>query len=482
MSVYKKFTKDVGLIAFVHLLTVAKIIIFLPLITKLLGAFSYGIWTQLLVTAGLLAPLTRLGLTNSIVRYMSSEKDHQEIKKGIYSVVFVVASMSFLIFLAFIVFIGPISTFFQAPMLFIFLLPFIIALESLNATILSVFQAFQKMTKYSFFVIFASMGELLFVIASIYLGYGLLGAVFSLLIIRIITFLLLYGHIYKTFGFSFPEFTILKKYLRFSLPTLLSNTSYWFVTSIDKYLIGFFLGTLFVGYYAPAYSLGNLITFFIIPISFVLFPTVSKAYDEENMVEVKNKLKYSLKYFLILAIPATFGLSVLMKEILRIFTNPEIAQQAFFITPFIASSILFYGVSDIFSQILTLVKKTKTIGFIWVTAAILNIALNIFLIPTLGILGAAIATLTVYVFAFLAIWHYSFKEFTFGIDWFAIVKILLCSGLMSLIVWQINPRGIFNTIATIIIGAICYALLIIITRVFEKKEFTFLKGLTKGNL
>jgi len=466
MSVYKKFTKDVGLITFVHFLTVAKIIIFMPLITKMLGAFSYGIWTQLLVTAGLVAPLMRLGLTNSIVRYLSSEKDAQEIKKGIYSVLLVVVIMSFFIFAGFIAFLKPISSFFQSPTIFIFLLPFIISLESLNATMLSVFQAFQKMTTYSLLVVFSSLGEIGLVIASIYLGYGLEGAVFSLLLIRIMTFALLYAHIYMIAGFGLPEFTILKKYLKFSLPTLLSNVSYWFVTSIDKYLVGFFLGTLFVGYYAPAYSLGNLITFFILPISFVLFPAVSKSYDEQKIDQVRTKLRYSLKYFLVIAIPAVFGMSVLTQSLLEIFTTKEIALQGLLVTPFIALSILFYGASDVFSQILTLVKKTKIVGVTWALAALLNIMLNLFLIPSLGIFGAALATLAAYLFAFT-------------IDWQVIVKIILCSAAMSVLVFTISPHGLLMTIVTIAVSAVLYGILILLTKVFAQKELSFLKDLVK---
>lgn len=479
MLAYKKFTKNVGLITAVNVLIVLKAIIFLPLITKMLGAFSYGVWAQLLVTVGLLVPIIRLGLTNSITRFIAAEKDNEEIQEGVYSSLFLVTGLSLVVSIIFLLFIHPISQFFQAPFLLTAVLPLIILFEVLNTTLLSVFQGLFEMRKFSFFMIVLSLLEIMLVIASIYRGYGLIGAVLSLLCAKAIAFVLIYLNIYTTIGFKIPTFYLVKRYLSFGLPTLLSNASYLAVTSIDKYIIGVYLGTLFVGYYAPAYSLGNFVTFLIIPIGFVLLPALSKSYDEDKIYEVKTKLRYSLKYFLMVAIPTVCGITVLIKQILTIFTTHEIASNAFFVTPLVASSILFYGSSDIFSQILTLVKKTKIIGLIWGAAAVVNIVLNLLLIPQIGILGAALATLTAYLFAFLLIWYYAFKELSFHIDWYAITKILLCSLAMSLLVWKMNPSGLVMTMITVCVGVSFYGLLVIVTKVFTPKELSFFKDLIK---
>jgi O-antigen/teichoic acid export membrane protein len=481
MSSYKKFTKNVALISVVNLLIALKGIIFVPLITKLLGAFNYGIWVQISVTITLLAPLIRLGLTNSLIRYLAAEKDTDTIKEGIYSVIFLISIIAFASTLFFIIFIIPVSNFFQTPIILVALLPIIILFECLNGVFFAVFQAFQRMLRYSFLTIIASLGEIIFVVLSILLGYGIYGAVLSLLIIRLIVSIISSAFIYKKFGFKIPDFHFIKKYLLFGLPTLLSGFSYSIVTSADKYLVGFFLGTLFVGYYAPAYSLGNIITFLILPLSFVLFPAVCKSYDENELDEVKNKLKYSLKYFLIIAIPAVFGLSALVKEILQIFSTQEIATYSYFVTPFVATSTLFYGLSDIFSQIIILAKKTKIVGYIWFAAAIINIILNLILIPLYGILGAAISTLLCYLLAFLLIYFYSTKEFIFEIDWPSILKSLFASFLMAIIILIFNPTNLFSTIFLVFMGAIIYAVIMIFIKGFTKKEIIFLKELIRPN-
>ena len=72
----------------------------------------------------------------------------------------------------------------------------------------------------------------------------------------------------------------------------------------------------------------------------------------------KNIFEIFIEMLSLIAIPAAFGLSILSKPILLILTNPEISSNGYFITPFIAFSMLLFGVYGIISNILVLRKKT----------------------------------------------------------------------------------------------------------------------------
>jgi O-antigen/teichoic acid export membrane protein len=52
---YKKFTHDVGLIGATQLSLILVGLILIPIITKTLGAYQYGIWAQITVTISLLS-------------------------------------------------------------------------------------------------------------------------------------------------------------------------------------------------------------------------------------------------------------------------------------------------------------------------------------------------------------------------------------------------------------------------------------------
>jgi len=475
MSSYQRFTKNFGLIASTNIVIAAERIILLPIITKLLGAVNYGIWAQLGVTISLLTPLVLLGLPYALVRFLAGEKEKKEIQEGFYSVFALVFIITLIVASLLIIFSNSIAGFLQIPQVLVRILAVVISFECLNLVLLSLFQAFQEIKKYASFLILKAFGEISLVIVSIFLGYGIFGAVLSLLVIRIIIFSLLSALILKRIGIKIPVFSKIKSYLSFGLPTVLSGASYWAVASSDRYLIGFFLGILFVGYYASAYTIGNFLNFLIYPFIFMLPPVLSKLFDENKIDEVKNYLKYSLKYFLIIAIPACFGLSILSKQLITIFSTKEIAVNSYFITPFIVLSVLLYGIYIILVQILVMFKKTKIFGIIWLGVALLNIILNLIFISLYGIIAAALSTLISYSLALVLTWHYSFREFKFKIDWKTAIKSILASSLMALFIFWLNPAGLCKTVIAIIFGGLFYAILILLLKSFDQREINFVK-------
>ena len=160
-------------------------------------------------------------------------------------------------------------------------------------------------------------------------------------------------------------------------------------------------------------------------------------------------IKYSLKYFLIVAIPSVFALSILSKPILILLTTPEIASHGYLITPFITISALLAGIFGIITNYLILQKKTKIIGSIWLITAVLTV-LNIIFIPYFGIIGAAIVTVISYTLAFILGLFFTRKDFKMKFDYFFILKSLTASILMSIFIILANPQGLLNVIIIMI--------------------------------
>jgi O-antigen/teichoic acid export membrane protein len=452
-------------------------IIFLPIITKILGAEDYGIWSQIQITMSLLVPLTFLGLCQSLGRFLPGEKDEKKIQDGVYSSLIIISGVILVLALFLIIFAGPASVFFRFAPTFIKFLSLIIIFESLNTVLLTVVLSRSEVGKYFWFSALKMLGETGLVIYAIFIGYGLYGAILALLFIKFAIFLVLLAYVVKKIGIKIPNFSLIKDYLKFGLPTVTNGISYGIVTSADRYIIGFFLGVLFVGYYAPAYSLGMLLTFFIFPVMSILTIVLPRFFDENNLTEVKNYLGHSFKYFLLIMIPAVFGVSILSSQLLLIFSTKEIAGNAHIVVPFIAASMLIYGIICFFVQILILVKKTKIIAIVWGIAALLNLGFNIIFIPRFGIISAAIVTLMSYVCALVLMWYFSFKEFQFRIDWEFIIKIIMASVLMSVSILWFNPLGLAKVIGAVILGVIIYCALILLLKCIDKKEINFFKKL-----
>jgi O-antigen/teichoic acid export membrane protein len=220
-----------------------------------------------------------------------------------------------------------------------------------------------------------------------------------------------------------------------------------------------------------------MIGMFMAPLGFMLPAVLSKYYDENNMNEVKKVLRYSLKYFLALAIPCAFGLSLLSKPILTILSTPEIASQGYLITPFVATSTLLFGTYAVVAQGLYLAKRTDIGGKIWIIAAISNLGLNIAFVPYMGIIGAAITTLIAFTLALILATYYSFKYLTFDVDFRFILKSIFASVVMSLVIISWNPIGLLNVLILIGVCAIVYSVILLLLKGIKKEEIKFFRGL-----
>jgi O-antigen/teichoic acid export membrane protein len=472
------FVRKIGLVGVTNFLIGVGSIIILIIITKNFAIQEYGIWVQVTVTIGLIPYIATLGLSDSMIRFLAVLRDTKKIKEEFYSIVFVAVLFSLFVSFLLFMFSGVIAErLFDGNTVIALILPLIIVVVSLDNLLLSFFRTFQQMKRYSIFMLLQSYILIAIVAYCAFYKYSIVTAIIGILISYVIIFLMLLVLIISNIGFKFPEFKNLREYLSFGLPNIPSNLSLWILDSSDRYLIGILLGTSFVGYYSPSYAIGNIITMFASPLYVILFPVLSKYYDENEKNKVNITLRYTLKYYLAASIPSFFILSLLSKQILQILTTTQIAFEGYLITPFAALSTLLIGICIIISQIILLEKKTKLIGFIWVVAAVLNIGLNIILIPIFGILGAGLVTLISYTVALVSLLHYSRKYLVFDMDLKFILKSVLSSALASTIVIIFYPSTVLTTGIVILSFFAIYVSILIILKGIRRNEIQFFKNL-----
>lgn len=481
MSEYRIFAQQVGLIGITNLITSLRAIILLPILTKTLGAYDYGIWAQIMVTISLFTPLATVALLEGIIRFLAAETDKKEIQEGLFSSLTVI----FLSGLVFCLIIFLSSNFLSQKIFhtteviqLIKISAFIILLGALDQGLLQFFRTRRQMTKYSGFMLLESFGELGLITYFVLSGFGVFGAVISLLIVRSFNFVIMLFVIVSQIGIKLPQFIKIKPYLAFGLPMLPTYLFEWIINSSDRYVIGYFMGNASVGVYSTAYSIGRLILMFMGPISFVLYPTIVKSWEAGKIEEAKTYLKYSTKYFLMLAIPATFGLSVLAKPLLLSFTTAQFVYGSILI-PVIAVSSLFSGFYSINMYILATAKKTKIIGEFLGISAIVNFVLNIVFVPLLGILGAAISTLISFLILSLLMYYRAVNYIKFNFELIFILKSVFASLIMSFLIFIYSPTGMVDILLSVVFAAFTYVCLLLILKGFSRDELKFLKSIFK---
>lgn len=480
MSEYKLFVQRIGLVGITNILVSISSIILLPILTKNLTIQDYGVWGLFVTTMSFIPLVVNLGLPFSMVRFLPVKKDKEEIKEEFYSIMFVLLFVGIITSIIVLIFSKQIAlTLFDGNVAVAVLLSLSVIINMVNVSFISFLRTFQQMKVYSMITLLQTYVTVGLVILIVESGYKVAGVVAGNVLMEFIMLILVIAFVVHEIGFKFPRFKNIKEYLSFGIHTVPGNLSNWLVDLSDRYVIGILLGTAFVGYYSPGYTLGNLIAMFLAPFSFLLPPLLSSYYDQNRMDEVKLHLDYSFKYFLLISIPSVFGLSILSKPLLTILSTPEIAQHGYLITPFVALSALLLGIYGIIGQMLILEKKTKVIGLIWMIAAVINLGLNVISVPFFGIVAAAISTLISYGFVCIVASFYSLKNIELDFNMNFILKSLFASVIMSSVIIWINPVTILGIIMTIVICSVVYILILLLLKGISRTEIEFFKKIVK---
>ena len=377
----------------------------------------------------------------------SAEKDKEKIKDSFYPMISLTFISTLIICLLFLIFGNAIANaLFNGSMQVLYITTAISFFACMNLMLISFFRTFQQMKRYSLFLVLQSYIGVFVSIYLTYAGYNIETVVLGLLTGYVAVFIMM-------------AFLIVK------------------YDSSDKYVIGILIGSVAVGCYSPGYALGSILLMFLSPFAVLLPAVLPEYYEKGDLGEVDKYLSYSMKYYLLLTIPAAVGMSVLSKPLLYIITTPEIALGGYMVTPFVCLGAIFMGMYGITNNILILEKNTMILGKLWIVVAISNIVLNLLLVPYLNILGAAIATLFCYILAFAVTAIASKKTMRLPFNIKELLKIVIAAAIMGIAVYMMHPNGIINVLISIIAGAIIYFAIIFILKAVTIKEISIFKDL-----
>jgi O-antigen/teichoic acid export membrane protein len=178
----------------------------------------------------------------------------------------------------------------------------------------------------------------------------------------------------------------------FSIWSFLSSGGLLIFTYADTILIGLFLTEADVGIYRVAFQLTSVASFIAIAFHTVLYPRISQWHAEKKFALIEKAIRRSFTYCLFLALPITAGGILLSDRLLYYFYGASFVSGAT-----VLIILLFVQIVNIFlflqTMCLNAMDKPRVSFYITATSAVLNIILNIALIPVLGISGAGVASL-----------------------------------------------------------------------------------------
>ena len=481
---YAVFGRQVGYSIGAHLGILVLGLLQISILTKGLGVTLYGTWSLINVTILLIVPFALLSFNASIVRFLTAEKDKNKIRDDFFSAIFIVLIMatvlSFLLFffadqLAAAIFKDVNSSF------YIKLASILILLNSLHFLPLAFFRMRRNIGLHAILTVIYHGFQVGLIAAAMLLGYELAGVITALIISGILFIVVTMFIILRQIGFQLPKFSRMKSYLKWGVPLTPNIAILWLILSSDRYIVSYFMGVTAAGIYSAAYAIGNYASFVALPLGTVLYPTIIKSYDEGDICKTKAYLKYSIRYLMMITIPSAFGISILATPLLQILTASDFISGST-VLPYIAFGTMLYGFYQIPIWINHLVNKTHLTVRLLGTAAITNIALNFVLIPRIGLLGAAVATLIAYGVLGILTLAVTRKYLKFDLSLPFIAKSTFASAVMALCIWLIHPQSLVSVILSVLLGALIYFAVLLLIRGLSKQEITFFTNFIKNNL
>ncbi|WP_083912364.1 oligosaccharide flippase family protein [Natronolimnohabitans innermongolicus] len=400
MGISQKISTDVLVTTLVKLSLKVRGLIVIPILTIYLGAADYGAYVQILAITTLVGQVAILGLDTGIVQYIQQYNDDEAVVYwSIMSLIMVTSVVSILVV------ITTSSLLSQYTLgTTDFTTAFVIGAGLVPLTIgFRLGQGYLRATRRIKIYSYSDAAEVYLHVGSItavvlLTEWGIVGVMAAVVATRCLVVLIMHAAIIFEVGFSKPSLARLQAYLNYSLPTMGTDVARSTLTRADRVLVGFFLGASAVGVYSVAYQLAQVMMIYIRPLSISLFPEFSRLWSNDP-TQIQMITIPGLRYFLALAIPSIGGLWLVGQDVLNLLTTSEIASSAVPLLILLSAGILFQGLTEIYTQLFYAADKTRIPLIIQASSAIINVVANIILLPTVGLAGAALATLLAYGFA-----------------------------------------------------------------------------------
>lgn len=485
MGKFKKAARGSILIFFGSILGAAFAYFFRMVLTRKISVEEYGLFAAVFAFVMLFEILRNLGIYSALVKYVSQafalKKEAQGKKIIAVSIISetILAGIIALIlkladsYLALHYFKQPFAPFVLNWMLIYFIL------ETISSGIQHSFLGVQKaeflaLKKPLFnilsfvFVVFLPIKDARLPMMALVAGLGGTVAILSYFFFR--TFLPFIRLRLK----DFQEF--LPKLLKFGIPTMIAGMGAMAIAQFDTLMLTYLRTLKEVGIYNVVLPTALLLGFIGDAVSRILFPLTSEFEAKKEFSKIKEGLFTAYRFTLVPAILVSLPLLLFPGFLLGLFFGSDYTLGAG------ALQILLIGV--FFSIIGGINLSTiyglgypKIVAKVTLGAALLNIILNLFLIPRFGIIGAAIATFCSFlVIAFWSFWflhrkiQLSFpKSFFFWLFLSWLIAFLIGNFAITLLFGNFIP--IWQVICGSILAGLVFLLIVWFSGIFQFQDF-----------
>ncbi len=393
MNKYKKLISNTVIFAISNFSSKLLVFLLVPLYTRVLTPDDYGIADIIVNTSNLIIPFVALSISEGVIRF---GLDRSIKKSDVYSSAMKVIIYGASVFLLFI------PVFLQIKLIseYTWLIYFYVLASIMRVVSAQFVRSIGLVRLYAVDGVLATFNLIVFnILFLLVFKWGIIGYILSTIMADVCSFIFLFkvAKLHKYIQFKSMDRTVTKSMLFFSIP-MIPATMFWWITNVsDRYMVTYMLGAAENGLYAVAYKIPTIITMLSTIFTQAWQISAISEYDDEETSNFYTNVFKSYQSFIFMVGSAIFLIIIPMTKIM--------ADVQYFnswnYVPFLILSVVFSCMVQFLGSVYMAAKKNKMAMLTTLAGAVVNIVLNLILIPIFGVNGAAFATFFSYFVVFI---------------------------------------------------------------------------------
>ena len=448
----------------------------IPVLTRLLPPAEYGRYTLALSAVALFTALTSSWLTTSAIRFVPSYEQPEQLGRGVG-----LLAALFLIALAggsMAVGVGGVLLTLRGslPGAFVALAVVLCAATASHDFLLGLLRSRRRATTFTTLTsILGTAGYALAVAMAILIQPSAPAVVggFLLAVVLVVPFtgrMALRG-VAPRFSSLRSEET--REILRYGLPALVINGLTWVAVLSDRYVLAIAQGESAVGIYAASRDLSDkaialLNTLFLLAST----PVGMTVWERDGEDAARAYVVNLTRYYLLAATPLAVGIGVLAQPLIGFLADARY-HEGYRLVPFVAAGAVCAGLATRYTLGLSFRKRTGLLSLCYLGAGVINLGLNLVLVPRYGYMAAAAANLIAFLALLTLVWAASRSLFAWPFPVATGTRVGVAVTLMGFLVW-LTTRSIaspgLQLAVGVPVGMTAYALAILAVGALEPRE------------
>ncbi len=441
---------------------------------RVLGAENWGVFSYALSLTAFFTVFSDIGLNAVLTREISKNPN---LKQQYFSTAFFIKLILLTISVLAIIFIAPFFTKIETAKILLPIVALIIIFDGLREFGMALNRALEKMEKEAVIKVFTNLSIAVLGIIFLIFSATAKSLAFSYAIGAASGLLLTIWVLWPYFKNLLTYFSknLLRPIFSAAWPFALLGLLGTIMVNTDILMLNLWRSAEEIGFYSVNQRIIQF--FYIIPalLSVAIFPSLARLANTDNE-KFRRLLEKSISISLFVGIPIVFGGLILSEEIINLLFGAQYlpAVPAFKLLLF---TVLIIFPSYFIGNAVFAYNRQKKFIIFSALGAFSNVALNYFLIPSFGIIGAAFATLGALILSNIFLWLKMKK-----INYFTVLphlkKILLAATLMALLTLTFKHFGVNFFINLLFSTFLYFGLLIIWKEKILEELKTILRSLT----